>query len=356
MKVALVYDRVNKWGGAERILLTLHELFPKADLYTSVYNSQTAKWAHVFSITTSFLQKFPFAKSSHESYAPFMPIAFESFTFDNYDLVISITSESAKGILTKPTTKHICYCLTPTRYLWSGYTEYFKNPFFKFITYPIVSYLRMWDLVASKRPDSYIAISQEVQQRIKKYYNQKSSVIYPPLSIVNNKDTEIVDDKFFLVVSRLVSYKRVDLAIKACQKLNIKLKIIGTGTEESRLKKIATNSTEFLGSLTDDELVQYYKRCSGLIFPGYEDFGLTIIEAQSFGKPVLAFEKGGALETIQKGKTGEFFQYQTVDSLVNALQLFLSKKYKVQDCIDNANKFSKNKFKQDFMEYIKSII
>src|SRR3989338_4440016 len=183
MKVALVYDRVNKWGGAERVLLALHKIFPDAPLYTSVYDNDKAPWAKVFKIKTSFLQNFPFASQNHEFYAPLMPLVFESFSFDEYDLVISVTSEAAKGILTKPQTKHICYCLTPTRYLWSGYEDYFKNPILRFISKQVVFYLRFWDKIASQRPDVLIAISKEVQKRIKKYYDRDSSIIYPPLML-----------------------------------------------------------------------------------------------------------------------------------------------------------------------------
>src|SRR5579872_110897 len=181
MKVALVYDRVNKWGGAERILLALNKLFPDAPLYTSVYNPKTAIWANTFVVKPSFLQRFPFALSAHERYPLFMPLAFESFDFRGYDLVISVTSEAAKGIITGTKTKHICYCLTPTRYLWSGYNDYFKNRLFKFLTRPLVSYLRIWDVIAAKRPDGFFAISEEVRARVKKYYGQDATVIHPPV-------------------------------------------------------------------------------------------------------------------------------------------------------------------------------
>jgi len=185
MKVALVYDRLNKWGGAERVLLTLHKMFPEAPLYTSVYDKKKTPWALRFNsgqakIKTSFLQRFPFA-THHELFAILMPIAFESFTFDEFDLVISVTSEAAKGIITKPHTKHICYCLTPTRYLWSGYEDYFKNDLLRFFSRPAVVYLRFWDKIAAQRPDKFIAISKEVQGRIKKYYGRESEVVYPPL-------------------------------------------------------------------------------------------------------------------------------------------------------------------------------
>lgn len=316
MKVALVYDRVNKWGGAERVLLALHEIFPNAPLYTSVYNKKNAKWADVFDVKTSFLQTFPFAKSFHEFYALLMPLAFESFKFDNYDLVISVTSEAAKGIVTKPGTMHICYLLTPTRYLWSGYRDYFKNPLFRFFASPAVSYLRMWDKIASQRPDRYIAISSVVKQRAEKYYERKSSVIFPPFKFLNNFLNQNTENNYFLVVSRLVYYKRVDIIIKAFNKLNLPLKIVGTGSQEKTLKKIANSNIEFLGNLTDEKLSFYYKNSKALIFPGIEDFGLVMVEAQSFGKPVIALGQGGALDIVRKGITGEFFQNQTPESLI----------------------------------------
>lgn len=183
MKVALVYDRINKWGGAERVLLKLHKIFPTAPLYTSVYNKETAAWAKVFDIKTSFLQYFPFAKTHHELYALLMPLAFESFSFEEYDLVISVTSEAAKGIISSGKTKHICYILTPTRYLWSGYKDYFKDLFVKTISYPFVWYLRTWDIIAASRVDNYVAISNEVQKRVKKFYDRESVVVYPPVTI-----------------------------------------------------------------------------------------------------------------------------------------------------------------------------
>ncbi|MBU2632511.1 glycosyltransferase family 4 protein, partial [Patescibacteria group bacterium] len=179
MKVALAYDKVNKWGGAERVLLALCKIFPNAPLYTSVYNKETASWASVFNVKTSFLQKIPFAKSRHDLLAPLMPLAFESFDFSDYDLVISVTSESAKGIITNSKTKHICYFLTPTRYLWSGYRDYFKNPLKRTMAIPFVNYLKKWDIAASKRPDVFIGISKEVKARIKKYYKRDSIIIYP---------------------------------------------------------------------------------------------------------------------------------------------------------------------------------
>lgn len=362
MKVALVYDRVNKWGGAERVLLALQELFPHAPLFTSVYNKKKASWAKLFTVYSSFLQKLPYASISHESYAPLMPLAFESFIFDDYDVVISVTSEAAKGIITCPKTLHICYCLTPTRYLWSGYDEYFKNPFLKIFSFPFTSYLRIWDKVASSRPDEYIAISQEVQKRIKKYYKRESLVIYPPLEssfevLYNTYKNKVITEQapFFLIVSRLVSFKRIDIAIRASNILKLPLKIVGMGIQEAYLKRIAGPSVEFLGSLTDKELMKYYMSCLALISPGEEDFGLTILEAQRCGKPIIAFKKGGAIETVIEGKTGIFFTQQNVQSLIKALVEFGNLNILPEDCIKQAQRFNKEKFKKEFKQTIDSL-
>lgn len=362
MKVALVYDRVNKWGGAERVLLSLHKIFPKAPLFTSVYDAKNAPWAKVFTIKTSFLQKFPFAKEHHDWYAPLMPLAFESFSFDEYDVVISITSEAAKGIITKPQTRHICLSLTPTRYLWSGYDNYFGNPLLKTLAYPVVWLLRKWDFAAAQRPDFYIAISQEVADRIKRYYKKIAPVIYPALGLkVRPKKSQKND--YFLVVSRLVKYKRIDIAIKACSSLGLPLKIIGTGSEEAQLKALAGPTVEFLGSLTDAELIGYYNDCCALIFPGLEDFGLTVVEAQAYGKPVIAYKAGGVLETVISGKTGEFFSPQTADALEKKLQLLLKKgkislgkkrnKYRTK-AKENAKRFTHESFKNELLSFIKT--
>lgn len=362
MKVALVYDRVNKWGGAERVLLALHELFPDASLFTSVFDKKNAPWAEIFNIKTSFLQGLPIT-FRHEYYPFFMPIAFESMSFDDYDLVISVTSEAAKGIITKPSTLHVCYCLTPTRYLWSGYSEYFNNSLMRFLSKPAISYLRGWDKVAAQRPDIYIAISKEVQNRIKKYYDRESKVVYPPVTLEEmgngkwerNKTSAFAlnTSPYFLVVSRLVPYKRIDIIVEACNRLKLPLKIVGTGSEEKKLKQLAGPTVEFLGALTDSELVGYYKACRALLFSGYEDFGLAMVEAQAFGKPVIAFRMGGALEIIREGKTGLFFYPQSVDAFMQALQVFEAMRFSKNECIKNAERFFKQRFKAEFLHIIK---
>lgn len=363
MKTALVYDRVNKWGGAERVLLALHELFPEAPLYTAVYNPKTAPWAAVFpKVISSFLQNFPFAQTRHDLYAPLMPIAFESFDFSDFDLVISVTSEAAKGIVTKHKTWHICYCLTPTRYLWSHYQDYFQTPLRRTLSAPLVTYLRRWDKVAAHRPDIMVGISKNVAGRIKKHYGRDVGVVYPPvtkLPIINyqllNKP-KILNSKFknyFLVVSRLVPYKRVDLVIECFNRLKWPLLVVGTGSEENSLrKKSKSKLIKFAGYVGDEQLAEYYAGCKALIFPQEEDFGLTPLEAQSFGKPVIAYKAGGALETIITGKTGVFFEKQTASSLEQAVKKFNTMQFSRKSCINNANRFKLENFKKEFVKLI----
>lgn len=361
MKVALVYDRVNTWGGAERVLLALHKIFPEALLFTSVYSKEKAPWAKDLVVKTSFLQNIPFAKNNHQLFALLMPLAFESFNFDEFDLVFSITSEAGKGIITKPHTKHICICLTPTRYLWVDSANYFKNKFFKFLTFPFISYLKFWDKIAANRPDIYVAISKEVKQRIKTYYNRDSVLIYPPLTIEKNEGEQIKNDRlgnYFLVVSRLskfARYKRVDLAIKACDKLGLNLIVVGSG-DIGYFKEISGSTIKFTGQITDKELIGYYKNCKALIFPGVDDFGLAMVEAQFFGKPVIAFDKGGALEIVKNGKTGVFFKDQNIASLSLVLKDFNEKDYNSEDCKKNAAKFSFDSFEAGIKKIVKNIL
>ncbi|MDO8452553.1 MAG: glycosyltransferase [bacterium] len=354
MRVALVYDRVNSWGGAERVLLALNKIFPKAPLYTSVYNPKTAPWAKVFpSVFPSFLQNIPFAKTHHEWFPFLMPLAFESFDFSEFDLVISVTSEAAKGIITKPGTRHICYCLTPTRYLWSGYKQYFKNTTRRGLVEPIVRYLSGWDKVAAQRPDIMIGISEEVCGRIKKYHNRESVLIYPPVEL-NRNYTPIrmsvlkSTGPYYLVVSRLVPYKKVDLVIDVFNRLNRPLVIVGRGSESSKLQNMAGSNIKFTGNVSDKELGGYYAGCEALIFPQVEDFGIVAVETQLFGKPIIAYKKGGALETVVENKTGVFFDKQTPESLTEAINKFETMSFNPSDCIKNAKRFSFEKFKKEF--------
>jgi len=359
MKTALVYDRVNKWGGAEQIILALHELFPSASLYTSVVDLKKATWAKVFkSIETSFLQKIPWARSRHEYLATFMPIVFESFDFSNFDLVVSVTSEAGKGILVKPPTKHISIVLTPTRYLWSGYDIYFKNPILKFVSYPFVNYLKKWDKIASQRPDKLVAISKEVKKRIYKYYQRDSEIIYPPVDLNKLrlfKKPNIEKKDYYLLVSRLVSYKKVDLAIKAFNRLGKKLIVVGGGSCAKKLKKIAKKNITFLGIVDLENLVRLYQGAKALIMPQEEDFGIVSIESQFFNTPVIAYKKGGSLDTVVNKKTGIFFKKQTVDSLLSAVKEFEKHEFLEKDLLQNSQKFSKDVFKKKILSIIKYV-
>lgn len=353
MKVALVYDRVNKWGGAERVLLALHEIWPQAPLYTAVYHPQTAPWAKVFKVIPSFLDQLPLTKRRHEAFPYLMPLAFESFSFDDYDAVISVTSEAAKGIITKPQTFHLCYCLTPTRYLWSGYEDYFQGKVFRFLSQTIVSYLRKWDKIAAQRPDAYLAISKNVRQRIKKYYGRKSEVVYPPINLTKWRMGKQEPADYFLLVSRLVPYKKTDLVVKAFNQLGLSLKIAGLGNQLRRLKRMAKKNIEFLGELTDQELLSYYQKCQAVIFPQAEDFGLVPLEAQACGRPVIAYQGGGALETVIEGKTGLFFSPQTVGGLKEAIKRFDTASFNPGVCRQNAERFSQERFKKEIVRWIK---
>ncbi|HVZ58193.1 MAG TPA: glycosyltransferase [Patescibacteria group bacterium] len=355
MKVALVYDRVNKWGGAERVLLALHELFPQAPLYTSVYSAKKAGWADVFVVKPSFLQRIPFAKTAHEWFALLMPCVFESFTFAEYDLVISVTSEAAKGILTMPSTLHICYCLTPTRYLWSGHNDYFPSFLLSRLASLAVAYLRTWDKVASFRPDFFIAISEEVRTRIKNYYGRDSVVIHPPVDLFASQPVKKNKGEYYLIVARLVPYKRVDLAIKACTRLGLPLKVVGIGSEFKRLRKIAGPTVEFLGAVSDEELINLYQHATALLFPGLEDFGIVMVEALGFGKPVIAFGKGGALDIVEDGVTGVLFPTQTIKDMIEAIQKSQTISFQPSILRRKAEFFAKEQFKHRLSTYIAEI-
>lgn len=355
MKVALVYDRVNKWGGAERVLLALHEMYPKAPLFTSVYDAKKAPWARVFSkVETSFLQKFPFAKGNHELLGTFTPIAFEAFIFDEFDLVISVTSEAAKGILTKPGTKHICYMLTPTRYLWSHYDSYFKNTFFRMVAWPAIKHLRNWDKIAAFRPDKIISISREVKKRVKKYYGRDSVVVHPPMDKLTSKTYKTVNREYYLIVSRLVKYKRVDLAIEAFNKMGDKLIVVGEGHKKGFLKRISKKNIEFTGNVSDERLAGLYASAKALVFPQEEDFGIVALEAMSFGTPVIAFKKGGALDTVN-ANTGVFFDEQTPESLIGAIEKLEKTRFVSDKIIKHAKAFNKKAFKEKFREEIRKL-
>lgn len=346
------------------MLLTLHEMFPRAPLYTSVCDEKKAPWAKVFpKIYTSFLQKIPFAKGNHEFLGTLMPLAFETFDFSGYDLVISVTSEAAKGIITKPGTLHVCYMLTPTRYLWSHYDLYFKNPVLRFISKPAVNYLRAWEKIAAQRPDKIIAISTEVKKRVKKYYGRDSEIIFPPVDSFSSHRkksllrgpgkpaaSRVFFDDAYLVVSRLdFGYKNVELAIKTFNRLGKTLIVVGTGSQRNKLMAMAKKNIKFVGQVDDEELAKIYSGAKALIMPQEEDFGIASIEAQSFGVPVIVYNKGGACDTVIDGKTGVLFSGQNFRSLADAIAKFEKMSFNDKLLAENAARFiQKSPFRSYF--------
>lgn len=357
MRIALVHDYLTQFGGGERVLSALCELFPEAPVYTLIYDEKATNG--VFKnrkIHTSFLQKIPGSKKYFRGLIWLMPLAVEQFDLSDFDTVISVSHSYGKGIITKPTTKHVCYCLTPTRYLWHDSNRHLV---FKPVLQLILTYLRSWDFQAAQRPDYFIACSENVRQRIKKYYNRDSKVIYPPVEIKNsnyNARALILED-YFLMVGRLVPYKRFDIAVEAFSRLpDEKLVIIGDGPEYKKLKvkseKFKVKNIKFLGRVPESELPKYYANCKALIFPQEEDFGIVPLEAFASGRPVIAYRGGGALETIKEGETGLFFNEQMPESLLNVLRSFNEKKFNSQKVREQALKFDKEIFKKKFTELL----
>lgn len=356
-----MHDFLDQYGGAERVLEAIHEIFPYAHVYTSRHNpTKLPLRMRNWDIRPFNLPKLPLAHFL-KYYTAFYPMLFENLDLREYDLVISSTAFFAKGILVRPGAVHISYIHTPPRFLYNYRAETGKRElfFYRPILALLDNFFRIWDYRAAQRPDFILANSQEVAKRVKKFYRREATVIYPPMELPRR--SEVGDRKsekefYYLVVSRLLSYKRVDLAVQAANELRVPLKIAGTGKEEHRLKRMAGSTVEFLGFVTDDELSGLYSNCQALVFPTDEDFGIVPVEAMSFGKPVLAFAKGGSLETVVAGKTGEFFREETTASLVEAWKSFDPSKYQAKDCVAQAKKFSKERFKEEFLKFVRSNI
>lgn len=353
MKVALVHDWLNGMRGGEKILEVLAEIFPHAHIYTLLYESdKISSIINRLKIRTSFIQKMPFASRCYRYYLPLFPYAIERFNFKDYDLVISVSHCVAKGIKVPEHTLHICYCLTPMRYVWSFSQDYFGRGIKMMFVKPFLNYLKKWDRNTSKRPHHYLSISRYVAQRIKKYYKENSKIIYPPVDTEYFKPQDKKGD-YYLIVSALVPYKKVDIAVEAFNELKLPLKIIGTGTEWSKLRDIASDNIEFLGWQSDDTVRNYYASCKAFVFPGIEDFGITVLEAQSCGRPVIAYKEGGALETVVDGRSGIFFEPQTKEALIEAVKQFEKNGTFSKETIrKNALKFNRNAFKQQLKEEI----
>jgi len=357
MKVALVHDYLNQMGGAERVVLAFHEIFPDAPIYTSIYDPKRVDPAfQKMDIRTSFMQKFPLVTKYHQPYLPFYPFAMEKLDLRGYDLVLSSSSAFAKGVITKPETMHICYCHTPMRWCWN-YDEYVEREQLGKVARSILPFmitgLRTWDQTSAMRVDYFIANSPAVAERIQKYYRRQAVIIPPPVDASRfSFDPAAQPEDYFLIVSRLIPYKRIDLAIEACNRLHLPLVIIGSGRDEARLKKLAGPTIRFLGRLSDAEVLSYYKHCRAFLFPGEEDFGITPLEAQASGRPVLAYGAGGALASVVDGVTGIFFHQQTVESLANALASFNEWAYDPQTIRNHALEFDMPRFHRRILQFI----
>ena len=358
MRVALIHDYLTQFGGGERVLKSLSEIFPLAPIYTLVYNKK--KVGNIFSskkIHTSFLQKLPFSKTHHRIYPSLMPFAIEQFDLSKYDLVISDSASYAKGVLTGPETLHISYCHTPLRYAWDDSHRYIRefglNPLARFLSPFALNYIRIWDRIASFRVDEFIANSFFVKSRIKKYYQRDAEVIYPPVDTdfyqINPSSSK---QDYYLIVSRLLSYKKIDIAIEAFNKLKLPLKIVGEGPEEKHLKKISGPTIEFLGRLSDKKTREYYQNCLAFVFPQEEDFGIAPVEAMASGRPVIAYQGGGALESVKEGVSGLFFDEQTSEHLIKAIDRFKNYSFEPAKIREEAKRFDKKVFEKNIKEFI----
>jgi len=322
-------------------------MFPDAPVFTSVYDAQAmgSFWRGV-DVRTSFMQKLTPRLGSAKALLPLYPVAFEGFDLAGFDLVLSSSSTFAKGVITRPETCHVCYCYTPTRFAWM-YHEYTGRqslpPGSRLVLPLVVAPLRTWDFVAAQRPDQMIGISRAVVARIRKYYRREAAVVEPPVDVAAFHPADSVDD-YFLVVARLVAYKRIDLAVQACTSLGVRLRVVGDGPELAKLKREAGSTVEFLGRLEDEEVRGLMARCRALLWPGEEDFGLAPVEAQAAGRPVIAYGAGGALETVTDGETGILFRPQNVDALMDAIRNFDDARFDRRALRKNAERFDTRNF------------
>ena len=380
-KIALVHDFLLYPGGAERVLKVLADMYSEAPIYTLLYDEE--KIGDMFKgkdIRPSYLQKFPkFLRKHYRWLLPFFPVVPETFDFREYDLVISSSGAWTKGIVTKLDTTHVAYLHSPMRFVWDYNEKYLKEQKKKpgFFLKLVLNYLRVWDRLAAERPDYIIANSRYTQKRIAKYYRRESVVIYPPVNnndkfpITNDKSNhndqisndkkntkyEIPDTKYFLIVSRLSSYKKVDVAVEAFNKLGLPLVIIGQGSQEKYLRKIAGENIRILGWQNDETTRKYFQNARAFIFPCEDDFGIAPVEAMAHGVPVVALRKGGVLETVQEGITGEFFDAQTPEVLADGIRRFMlnENKYDKNVIIQRAAEFSEERFKREFSDFVEKI-
>jgi glycosyltransferase involved in cell wall biosynthesis len=354
MRTALVHDWLNQLGGAEDVLETFVSLFPNAPLYTSLYwrEKMPVHWQN-WDIRPSFIDKLPLAHRKQQLYFPLYPFAFEQFDFSGYDLVLSNKSGFCHGVITGPETVHICYCLTPTRYVWR-YHQYAQRENLSWATrlalQPFLTFLRQWDRLAADRVDHFIAISQEIQRRIAKVYRRESTIIYPPVD-TNRFEPVNKPDDYYLFVGRLVPYRRLDLLIEAFNQLQRPLIIVGDGRDRPKLEALAQDNISFLGYVPDGDLPELLARCRAFIFPGEEDFGIAPLQAMAAGRPVIAYAAGGALDTIIPG-TGTLFAEQSVAAIIKAVEQFDREQVSPAFIRAHAEQFDRAVFERRMMAFI----
>lgn len=369
--VALVTDSITQFGGGDRVLESLMKVFPEATIFTSFFNAdaypEIFKKRKIVPFLRSSNPISRFISGSARQFSFLYPYFFEQIDLREYDLVISFTAASAKGVITTLNTKHVSIIFTPPHFQFGNHRNLrgFKGEKLinQFITPITDQFLRIWDYNAAQRPDLIITISKYIESIVKDLYHRDSDIIYPPVNLKRfgkSKSRQSPQkEKFFLIVSRFFEFKRIDRAIEAANRTRINLKIVGRGPDEKYLKSIAGNTVEFLGEISDQEVNDYILNCEAQIFPGVDDFGIAPVEAQAAGKPVIAYHKGGALETIVKGKTGEFFRDTTekgeAPALDEILVKFNPKKYNPKECIKNAERFSEEKFIAEIKKYIEKI-
>jgi glycosyltransferase involved in cell wall biosynthesis len=359
LKVAIVCDWLTGIGGAERVVLELHKLYPDAPIYTSQYDKSAINWFDDADVRTTGLQHLP------KRLKKFLPLlrawSFGRLDLSGYDLVLSSSGAEAKGVRTGPRTTHICYCHSPTHYYWIRPDEYLKRPGFPFGfnwiaklgLRMLMSTLKRWDYQAAKRPDYLIANSKHTQAMIKKHYRRDSTVIFPPVEIARFKLPSSPPLRHgFVIAGRQTPYKRIDLAVAACNELKVPLIVIGDGPEHRRLEKLADRNVTFLTNVADHEIAQHFQSALGYIFPGVDDFGIVAVEAMAAGTPVIAYRKGGALDYVIDGKTGMFFDKQTVDSLVKVLEVATTKTFKYEAIAERAEQFSVKSFAVAMKTYV----
>ncbi len=356
VSLAIVHDWLNQVGGAEDVLAEMHAIFPQAPIYTSIYAAEKMPAAmRAWDIRPSWMNRLPGIHQHHQPYLPLYPLAFGRLDLTAYDVVLSNKSGFCHGVRVREDAYHIDYCLTPTRYVWMPDAYMAREGFGKTVALairPLLAWLKRWDYAAAQRVTHFVAISREVQQRIRRYYHRESVIIYPPVDIHRFRPNGRPPEPFFLVLSRLIPYKRIDLAVRACNLVGCRLIVAGDGRDRAALEAIAGPTIEFRGRVSDEEAADLMARCQAFIFPGLEDFGITPLQAQAAGRPVIAYGAGGALDTVIPGVTGEFFHEQTPEALAELLTAFDPTRYDPAACRANAERFRAERFRQELGEYI----